>query len=442
MPELKCSGLATDLDFRHTAPPLLAEQLLHSRHQTLATFAHVEAALGHRQLAVPYRETLNPPLWELGHVGWFQAYWLERNPEWLRGLAADPSCPRHPARPVPVAGSGAPCNANATAGADALYNSSTVPHATRWHLPLPDAAATRAELEATLDQSLHLLHSAAQLTDGQPDRALYFHRLCLAHEDMHHEAAVYMAQALGIALPSAQLQHQPLPAPAAPLQVPAQTFMLGASPEPGFAFDNECGMQAHALSTCAIDSQVLRWRDFLPFVEDGGYAQSRWWPGRANVWRLAGGLTAPLYLRRGDAGAPAFGPGVGAEPWRQWRHGRWQVLNLDEPACHLTLFEAEAWCLWADRRLPTEAEWQWAAQTHPDRFHWGAVWEWTASPFTPYTGFVAHPYRDYSAPWFGTRRVLRGASMATQPRMRHVQYRNFFTPERNDIFSGFRTCSC
>jgi EgtB-related family protein len=77
----------------------------------------------------------------------------------------------------------------------------------------------------------------------------------------------------------------------------------------------------------------------------------------------------------------------------------------------------------------------------PDHFHWGEVWEWTASTFEPYPGFVAHPYRDYSAPWFGSRPVLRGASFATQPRMRHARYRNYFTAERNDIFAGFRSCA-
>jgi iron(II)-dependent oxidoreductase len=90
--------------------------------------------------------------------------------------------------------------------------------------------------------------------------------------------------------------------------------------------------------------------------------------------------------------------------------------------------------------LPTEAEWEFAASSQPD-FAWGAVWEWTSSPFLPYPGFVAHPYRDYSVPWFGARRVLRGASRATSPRMVHPRYRNFFTPERNDIHSGFRSCA-
>ena len=92
------------------------------------------------------------------------------------------------------------------------------------------------------------------------------------------------------------------------------------------------------------------------------------------------------------------------------------------------------------RRLPSEAEWEAAALTLPD-FQWGEAWEWTASRFNPYPGFSAHPYRDYSAPWFGERYVLRGASRATSPRMAHPRYRNYFTPERNDIHGGFRSCA-
>ena len=122
---------------------------------------------------------------------------------------------------------------------------------------------------------------------------------------------------------------------------------------------------------------------------------------------------------------------------------------------NLSLYEAQAWCRWAGRRLPTEPEWERAAtaasETSPPAalsdlddgagFRWGQVWEWTATPFRPYPGFMSHPYRDYSAPWFDTRQVLRGASFATHPRLRHARYRNFFTPERNDIFAGFRSCA-
>lgn len=123
-----------------------------------------------------------------------------------------------------------------------------------------------------------------------------------------------------------------------------------------------------------------------------------------------------------------------------WR-ADWQALDLAQVACHLSLHEALAWCRWAGRRLPTEAEWEHAALHAPGTFRWGDVWEWTASPFAPYPGFRAHPYRDYSAPWFDGRPVLRGASFMTQPRMRHPRYRNYFLPHRADVPAGLRSCA-
>jgi EgtB-related family protein len=121
--------------------------------------------------------------------------------------------------------------------------------------------------------------------------------------------------------------------------------------------------------------------------------------------------------------------------------GLWKPLNLQACAVHISLAEAQDYCAWAGRRLPTEAEWELAASSSTAKdFEWGHVWEWTSSTFSPYPGFVAHPYLDYSEPWFGTRQVLRGACQATQPMMKNIKYRNYFTPERTDIYAGFRTC--
>ncbi len=391
---------------RSARPDALAVALVDARAQTLKSFDAWAAALPN--LAVPQRDELNPPLWELGHIGWFQEWWTTRNPQCTRGVAADPDVVR-PAAILP--------------GADALYDSGRVAHATRWGLPLPDAAATRAYLAQSLDATLALL-AATQAVGKVDDTSLYFYRLCLFHEDMHNEAARYMGHTLGVPMPGVA------PARACTegvIELSKVLHRLGW-PGPGFAFDNElCGHDVE-VPACEIDASPVSNARFAAFVDAGGYANAAYWSESGRAWLAGMGRTAPRFWRRHGTG------------WqRQW-FGQWVELEPQLPAMNLNCFEAEAWCTWAGRTLPTEAQWEHAALTMPD-FQWGDVWEWSADAFRPYPGFTPHPYRDYSAPWFESRRLLKGASIATDARMRHPRYRNFFTPERDDIFAGFRSCS-
>jgi ergothioneine biosynthesis protein EgtB len=355
-------------------------------------------------MRVPYSPQVNPPRWELGHVGWFQEWWLRRNPQRALGVAADPHVGRPPPRLL----------------ADTSFDSSRVPHVERWRLALPTAAALRDELSRGLDDTLALLRDAPTHDD-----ALYFFRLCLFHEDMHHEAAVYMAQHLGVALDGwAAHAH----GAAGEIAVDGGEHAGGAA-QAGFMFDNELGPHRVQLAPFRIDAAPVSWERYLSFAAAGGYERAAGWSGEGWAWLQHERLRAPRYVRPSGS------------TWQRLSFGRWSDLNLAEPAMNLSCFEAEAYCAWAGRRLPSEAEWECAAQRAGTAFEWGQVWEWTASAFEPYPGFTPHPYRDYSAPWFTSRRVLRGGSFATQPRMKYPRYRNFFPPDRNDIFAGFRTCA-
>jgi iron(II)-dependent oxidoreductase len=396
------------LSIRHAGRDALAAALQASRSDTLATFAAYEDGLADPRLRVPCTPELNLPLWELGHIGWFQEWWIARNPQRGLGVAADPEVRRLPGvRP----------------NADAFYNSSRVSHASRWQLALPDADATRDDLARQLQRTLEWLADSAET-----DQALYFFRLALLHEDMHHEAAVYMAQTLGFELPGGRWQPWHDAGPSSPLRFAPGHHVLGSGGA-GFSFDNELGAHSVELAGFDIDRRAVRWDEFLPFIDAGAYADSRLWSAAGWHWCRLLNRQAPRNLRWAEGG------------WQQRQGARWLPLNPTAPASHLSYFEAEAWCRWAGRRLPIEAEWEHAAIEGGEAFAWGQVWEWTASAFAPYPGFVAHPYRDYSAPWFDGRPVLRGASAATQPRMRHPRYRNYFPPDRDDVMAGFRSCA-
>ncbi len=398
--------------WRTASATQIATALRSLRSRTLQMFDAYAAA---GALHVPYNDALNPPLWELGHVGWYQEAWIARNPQRSAGVRYNHALPLLP---------------SILEQGDAWYDSSQVPHATRWHLPLLEAQACKAYLAATLAQTLALLAKA-----GSSDEALYFYRLVMFHEAMHLEAAVYMAQALGVALPpgayapaheeAALVTSSAIHSVAAnvhpsrtmtQLHLKKQAWTLGHS-GPGFAFDNELGAHRVPLASFEIDAAPVSFAQYLACVE-------------------ATGCALPRYVQRSASG------------YEHQVFGQWQPLDLAKPAVHLSYHEAQAYCAWAGRRLPTEAEWECAAMTHAHSsgtpqaaFHWGNVWEWTASTFNPYPGFTAHPYRDYSEPWFNTRPVLRGACAATQPLMRHPKYRNYFMAGRTDIYAGLRTCA-
>jgi len=347
---------------------MLARDLLASREHS----TRVTAGFDGERLLGPKLAIVNPPLWEIGHVGWFQEYWcLRRRAD---GAFGDSILP----------------------GADALYDSSNVAHATRWGLPLPDLKATRAYLANVLERVLARV-------EREPENASlrYFVHLCTLHEDMHSEAFHYTCQTLGYAAPFDASEN----VKGTDIAFPGGRLRIGAEQDgKQFVFDNEKWAHEVEVAPFSIASAPVTNAQFVAYVEDGG--------------------KAPRYWKQVDG------------TWMERRFSRWIPLAGTEPVRHVDWHEAQAWCAWAKRRLPTEAEWQFASE----KLSWGAVWEWTSSSFGPFPGFSADPYTDYSQPWFGTHYVLKGASFATPRRVVRPTFRNFYTPDRGDVFAGLRTC--
>lgn len=413
--------------------PLPAETLISDLRDARRRTMELVRGLSAEQLMGPKLDIVNPLLWEIGHLAWFHEYFT------LRRL--DQRTPLHPR-------------------ADALYDSMKVAHDTRWDLPLPD-------LEGTLDYMRRVEDAMVERLAGRaPDaEESYLYRLTTFHEDMHDEAFTYSRQTLGYPAPdfgaAAKPGAGPLPGDVA---VPGGTITLGSRPAGRFVFDNEKWAHPVELAPFRIARAPVTNADYRAFVEEGGYETRALWDEAGWAWREAADARHPVYWRREGDG------------WRVRLFDREAELATHQPVVHVNWHEANAWCRWAGRRLPTEAEWQAAAG--PERYPWGAVppgpaqanldgrhlgcvdvaafpggdsavgcrqmignvWEWTASDFLPYPGFSADPYEDYSAPWFGTRKVLRGGCWATRGRMITSAYRNFFTPDRRDVVAGFRTC--
>ena len=246
---------------------------------------------------------------------------------------------------------------------------------------------------------------------------------------MHAEAFAVLAQTLGIDDKAGLVARITTRPPRPSLYLPATRWLLGSSGA-GFRFDNEAEPHPVDVPEFEIDAQAVTWGQFGEFVEDGGYDERAHWSQDGWDWLQREGRRTPRHVD-------------------QMRHGvlqrRFGVLAraaAAHPAVHVSWHEAEAWCRWADRRLPSEVEWEAAAHQGATRgFRWGDVREWTATTFRPYPGFVAGPWRDHSLPAFGTHKVLRGASFATRPSLVSARFRGFARAERDHGFFGFRSCA-
>ena len=427
-------------------PPRSARELAAEARDAVETVLRLTADLDGGQRRGPMLGIVNPALWEVGHVAWFFEKWTLRTLYEARSLVPD---------------------------ADALYDSAAIAHDARWRLGLPSWEDTRAFLRRVLERV------GERIGSGVPDPLeRYFVQLATLHADMHAEALCYTRQTLGFPEPA-------LPAPPAPsapqpdfdphdVAVPGGAFALGAvEGELPFVFDNEKWAHEVRVEPFAIAAAAVSNGDFLRFVEAGGYRDRACWTEEGWWWKQAAGAEHPVYWRREGDGR-----------WRVRRYDAWIPIDPHAAIIHVNWHEANAYCAWAGRRLPTEAEWETAAAggtagAAKRRYPWGDepptrahanldfrgrgtvdvrafpagdtplgcrqmignVWEWTASAFGPYPGFAADPYREYSEPWFDGHRVLRGGAWSTRSRLVRNTWRNFYTPDRRDVMCGFRTCA-
>jgi gamma-glutamyl hercynylcysteine S-oxide synthase len=384
---------------------------------------------------------MSPLVWDLAHVGNQEELWLVRDVGGRTPLRCD---------------------------IDHLYDAFRQPRRIRPQLPLLRPDEAREYIATVRVRTMDVL--AGVRLDGRTAAAF---ALTLQHEQQHAETMLATHQ-LRVGEP---VLHAPPPGPAPAdaatlpreVVVPGGPFTMGTSTDVR-ALDNERPAHTVHVDAFAIDTVPVSNGAYLEFMADGGYARPELWTAGGWRHRVEAGLVAPLFWH------------VDGGDWWRTRFGVVERVPADEPVCHVTLHEAQAYARWAGRRLPTEPEWEKAARFDPAtgrsrRYPWGDaepgpehanlgqrhlrpapvgsypagasalgvrqllgdVWEWTSSEFTGHPGFAAVPYAEYSEVFFGAGyTVLRGGSFGTATGACRGTFRNWDYPVRRQIFAGFR----
>ena len=351
----------------------------------------------------------DPPWWLAGQVAWFQEYWVARHVRRGRGEAA---------------GAGGPRLASVQPQADAWFDPQASRRAQRWQGPAPASELLHHYLADTLDTTLELLDKAVPTDDG-----LYVFRLALAHEDRQAEAMAVLVQALDLPAERQLALTERGLWPTLPghgrrdaLGFGGQRCLLGTTPG-GYVPASERWAHEVSVAEFEIDAQPVSWAQYAEFVEDGGYDERGWWSDSGWEMLDATQRRAPRYVEQVAGGVLAR------------RQGRMQRLPGTQAVLHISAHEADAWCRWAGRRLPSDAEWELAAGQAASRgFVWGELAEWVAGSARAYPG---GPALDAAVP----RRVQRGASAWASARLRHAHARQFVAAGSDEGFVGFRSCA-
>jgi ergothioneine biosynthesis protein EgtB len=192
----------------------------------------------------------------------------------------------------------------------------------------------------------------------------------------------------------------------------------------GFCFDNELGRHKVFLQDYTISNNLVTNKEFLEFIQDGGYRNFVYWHAEGWDWVKTKEINCPMYwyLIEGN--------------WFHYTLNGLEPLDADEAVCHVSYYEAFAYASWKGKRLPTEFEWEVAAQS----FKWGNRWEWTESAYLPYPGFkkAAGAIGEYNGKFMVNQKVLRGASVVTPEGHSRISYRNFFHAPLRWQYTGIR----
>jgi len=216
------------------------------------------------------------------------------------------------------------------------------------------------------------------------------------------------------------------------IEVPEGIHRIGHDEGDGFAFDNESPSHRVLAGDFRIASRLTTNGEYLAFIEDGGDRRPELWLAAGWVLVREEQRSAPMYWSHGPDG------------WAEFTLAGEGPLDPEAPVSHVSYFEADAFARWARHRLPTEAEWEITARTHPDLSGlYGACWQWTQSAYVAYPGYkpAAGAIGEYNGKWMSDQWVLRGSSVATPPGHARVTYRNFFPSDTRWQFTGIRLAS-